>query len=410
MAGVVELSGRGGGGGGRGDGDKATPSSATPHPPHPAPGAPGPPGAPAPGAATGAPPAARRRPAKATLFQRFAQQDLAGWSPILTPGALVLYFTLAGAACAAIGAPLLAASLSVVQVTARYDDAGPLAALDAPGRAAALAAAGGDGIPLDLVIPIPALMRPPVYVYYELGSFFQNHKRYVRSRDDQQMGGVPGPPAERCAPEKTTPDGQPIVPCGLTAWSLFNDTFTDWTLEAGGGAAAAATPTPLDVDSSSIAWPSDALHLYGPVLPQNFNADPGSRGGGRGGDKTGAPLPLNEDQHLMVWLRPAAAPTVRKLWGVIDTPLPAGSTVRVAVGNRYNTYGWGGPKTVVLTTSTWAGGRNHFLGAAYLAVAGACLLAAGGFALGAGTGCCGLVRRRRYGDPAELSWNRGKQA
>jgi len=342
------------------------------------------------------------------MFQRFAQQDLAGWSPILTPGALVLYFVLAGAVCAAIGAPLLAASLSVVQVRVRYDDAGALAGLDAPARAAALAAAGGGGVQLTLSIPIARPMRAPVYVYYELGAFYQNHKRYVRSRDDQQMGGVPGPPAERCAPEKTTADGEPIVPCGLAAWSHFNDTFADWALvEPGGGGGTPPTATPLAVDSSAIAWPSDARHLYGPVTPQNFNTDPASRGGGA----ASAPgLPLNEDQHLMVWLRPAAAPTVRKLWGVINTPLPAGSAVRVSVGNRYNTYGWGGPKAVVLTTSSWAGGRNHFLGAAYLAVAGACLLAAAGFALGAGTGCCGLVRRRRFGDPSELSWNRVKQA
>jgi hypothetical protein len=336
---------------------------------------------------------------KPTLFQRFSQQQLAGWSPILTPGALVVYFTLAGAACAAVGAPLLAASLSVVQVRARYDDVGPLAGLDAPGRAAALAEAGEPGVPLTLDIPVgPRTLNPPVYVYFELGGFYQNHKRYVRSRDDQQMGGVAGPPAERCAPERETAGGAPIVPCGLAAWSLFNDTFSGWTLSDGPG-----TSTPLTVDDSSIAWPSDAKHLYGAVLPQNFNDDPASRGGGT------ATGPLNEDQHLMAWLRPAASPTVRKLWGVIDTALPAGSTLRVDVANRYNTYGWGGAKAIVLTTATWAGGRNHFLGAAYLAVSGACLLAAAAFALGAGTGCCGLVRRRRFGDPAELSWNRVKK-
>lgn len=393
MAGAVELTPAGRASGG---GDKSTPgpraSAGGPALPSPSTPAPLP-------------------PPRKTMFQRFAQQQLAGWSPILTPGALVLYFTLAGAACAAIGAPLLAASLSVVQVRARYDDAGPLAALpDAPARAAALADAGGDGVATQLTIPIGArTLNPPVYVYYELARFHQNHKRYVRSRDDQQMGGVPGPPAERCAPEKETADGAPIVPCGLAAWSLFNDTFTDWRLttgppagQAGGGA---GTTAPLTVDSSSIAWPSDARHLYGPVAPQNFNVDPASRGGG-----AAAGVPLNQDQHLMVWLRPAASPTVRKLWGVIDTPLPAGSTVTLTVGNRYNTYGWGGAKAVVLTTASWAGGRNHFLGAAYLSVSGACLLTAVSFALGSGTGCCGLVRRRRFGDPAELSWNRAKRA
>ena len=32
-------------------------------------------------------------------------------------------------------------------------------------------------------------MKGPVYIYYELSGFYQNHRRYVKSRDDGQLAG-----------------------------------------------------------------------------------------------------------------------------------------------------------------------------------------------------------------------------
>ena len=234
--------------------------------------------------------------------------------------------------------------------------------------------------------------------------------------------GVKGP-AERCEPRRyaggntSIPGAQrPVIsPCGLVAWSNFNDTFSASVLLPRGEE---QNPLPLPIDDSSIAWPTDSSQLYGSILPSHFNDEPGTRGGGSGAaGPDGTPLPLNEDQHLMVWLRPAAAPTFRKLWGVIgevpggDSSLPAGSTVRFSVDNRYDTYGFGGKKLIVLSTDSWAGGKNLFLPCAYLSVSGGCLLAAAAFAL-ASAGACGPcgVKRRKFGDSAELSWNKGNKA
>ena len=68
---------------------------------------------------------------------------------------------------------------------------------------------------------------PQVYVYYHLHRFYQNHKRYVRSRSDAQLAGKTRDPSIKCQPEQYEGDGQsrPINPCGLIAWSLFNDSF-----------------------------------------------------------------------------------------------------------------------------------------------------------------------------------------
>ena len=73
-----------------------------------------------------------------------------------------------------------------------------------------------------------------VYVYYELGNYYQNHKRYVRSRDDNQMAGKDAG-SSKCAPEQyvggnpdpSLPNGGEVTPCGLIAWSQFNDSFGD---------------------------------------------------------------------------------------------------------------------------------------------------------------------------------------
>jgi len=32
-------------------------------------------------------------------------------------------------------------------------------------------------------------VQGPVYVYYELDNFYQNHRRYVKSRDEKQLFG-----------------------------------------------------------------------------------------------------------------------------------------------------------------------------------------------------------------------------
>ena len=73
-----------------------------------------------------------------------------------------------------------------------------------------------------------------IFVYYELHKFYQNYKRYVRSRDDKQMGGGKGTPSTACQPEQyiggapnpALPNQGAINPCGLVAWSFFNDSFS----------------------------------------------------------------------------------------------------------------------------------------------------------------------------------------
>lgn len=71
-------------------------------------------------------------------------------------------------------------------------------------------------------------MKQPVYVYYELQNFYQNHRRYVKSRSDQQLSGTVYSDASQlvdCDPLRTRDvNGTEKVldPCGLIANSFFN--------------------------------------------------------------------------------------------------------------------------------------------------------------------------------------------
>ena len=69
--------------------------------------------------------------------------------------------------------------------------------------------------------------KPTVYMYYRLTNFYQNHRRYVKSRDDNQLAGDPTATIGVCSPFQegrlnNSDDELPYAPCGMIANSLFN--------------------------------------------------------------------------------------------------------------------------------------------------------------------------------------------
>ncbi|KAF6136643.1 hypothetical protein GIB67_016099 [Kingdonia uniflora] len=327
-------------------------------------------------------PSAPRRHSKRPKYSRFTQQELPACKPILTPQWVISAFTLISFIFIPIGVASLLASRNVVEIVYRYET---------------------DCIPINLrgdkvgyiqstldkncikMITVPKRMKHPIYVYYQLDNFYQNHRRYVKSRSDTQLRDKKKEnDTSSCEPEESN-GGSPIVPCGLVAWSLFNDTYSF-----------SIKNEPLAVNKNDISWKSDRDSKFGKdVFPKNFQ-----NGTLKGGATLNESIPLSKQEDLIVWMRTAALPTFRKLYGRIEVDLQANEVINVTLENNYNTYSFNGKKKLVLSTTSWLGGKNDFLGIAYLTVGGLCFFLALSFTV------VYLVKPRKLGDPSYLSWNR----
>eukprot|EP01113_Clastostelium_recurvatum_P009626 TRINITY_DN1465_c0_g1_i2.p1 TRINITY_DN1465_c0_g1~~TRINITY_DN1465_c0_g1_i2.p1 ORF type:complete len:315 (+),score=65.26 TRINITY_DN1465_c0_g1_i2:173-1117(+) len=300
-----------------------------------------------------------RRPANTA----FKQQRLKAWQPILTPKPVIIAFLAIGIIFVPIGAVMVWSSNSVEEYTQRYDNTCPV------------------GNTCDITFDITNDMKGPVYMYYRMDNYYQNHRRYVKSRNDDQLRGVvvnTWSSITDCDPIKSKGNSELapdfFLPCGLIARSWFNDTFVMKD----------SSNNFLALRKNGIAWKSDK--------EKKFRNPPANAPGIR-------VISDFEDEDFIVWMRTAGLPDFKKLYRIIDNGLPAG-TYTVTVQSNYPVASFSGKKYVVLSTTSWIGGRNSFLGYAYIVVGAVCLVQGLIFALKH------RISPRKLGDTKYLEWNK----
>jgi len=268
----------------------------------------------------------------------FRQGKMKANQLLLTPKGVIFCFLLLGIIFVPVGAAMLFLSNSVVEYTLRYDDICP------------------ESTVCNIVINLPK-MEPPVYMYYRLSNFYQNYRRYTQSRDPDQLAGRHVSNSysslnSDCAPYTSNGNSQDpnnfYVPCGLMARSMFNDSFSLWD----------STNTPVPLKKEGIAWTSDKKLFKNPAL-----STPGIR-----------TIADFEDEDFVVWMKPAPLPDFKKIHRIISTSLEGNYTLQVK--SVFPTKVLNSKKYVVLSTTTAIGGKNSFLGWAYI-VMGAVLIIQG---------------------------------
>jgi len=130
------------------------------------------------------------------------------------------------------GVALIAINANIVEVTQRYDN---------------LSACATIGSPCTVTFTLDKDMSQPIFFYYEIENFYQNHRRYINSRSSTQLAGESATTSseikaleDACSPVVTNTEmgkttavdgvtpltGKDIaIPCGLIAKSFFDGEF-----------------------------------------------------------------------------------------------------------------------------------------------------------------------------------------
>uniref|UniRef100_A0A7S3K580 Uncharacterized protein n=1 Tax=Aureoumbra lagunensis TaxID=44058 RepID=A0A7S3K580_9STRA len=335
--------------------------------------------------------------------ESWRQQAIPSFRPLITRDVVMLSFFVFGVISLAVGWILKSvADEQVFQKKVQYGGSGS-------GSTECNIDSANEGRVCNVTIKANHRMNSPVYVYYELENFYQNHQRYLGSLDSDQLLGENKKKGDlsSCSPLKKN-GSKVLSPCGLIANSMFNDVIT-------------LKNDDLDMRENKIAWRSDKKKKF--KQPKHFDwaftnddisncilstcpdyicEDAGVHTGCKGyicnggdfddgkcakGQSTVfyyrksdyyqflyqtfpdiiSPLVGVKNEHFIVWMRLGGLSDFRKLYGRITDTVHEGTELVFQIVNNFQVDSFDGKKYLIVSTTSTLGANLSALWTAWLA-------------------------------------------
>ena len=294
---------------------------------------------------------------------RFKQQKLPAWRPVPTITSTTITFVSFGIIFIILGIIILVYSHNIIEYKKIYSDVctnDNIYTHDDYNK--------NKGNLSNLIyncqinLTIDKKMEKPIMVYYQINKFYQNHRRYVKSKNDDQLHGkdinekVAKDDCKHAVKNKDLNINYNInggdldqdsvaVPCGLIAKSFFRDSFELFYKKDG-----LNEEEKITINEKDIAWEADKKI--------KFN-----------NSKNKSKQWINmKDEHFIVWMRPSGLPNFRKLWGRIKNQDLEPGNYTVKIKHFFDVSSFDGEKYFILSTVNGFGGKNKFLGISYIVV------------------------------------------